>query len=606
MTGRAPSPPAVWFFLREYPRLYGALLLVTAGYALIEGLNIAAFFPLLQALIGGAAPSAHGTFARLFQIVRALPFADPLVGASVLVVGILIFKEALGFLQQVLVGYATVKVVTETKERVFARHLQSDYGLLLKSRQGDLVYSVVLAPGRLGNCLQYIPQLVTALLMTLSIGALLVSISWRFTLVLLLLGIGFNAATQFLARRVSYHIGTERATVSAEAQVVVNEAIDGARSIKVFDTIEWWRDRFRRPVRRFKDLVVRDTVWLAIPERLMQLVPVVVLLGLLAAWGYLRESAREPLGVSLAAAGVYALAFYRLVPYLTSFGRLKMQIAGTLPDVERLHELLTRPVTTIADGAKAIDEFRNRVTFERVSFSYDGGREALRDVSFSIPKEKVTAIVGPSGAGKSTVVALLTRLFDPTSGRILVDGIDLREIRSSSWRRLLGLVSQESFVFHGSVRDNVVFGRNGISPEKVREASRLAHAEEFISALPDTVVGDKGLTLSGGQRQRLAIARAIVGDPRILILDEATSSLDRPSELVVQRAIQSASRNRTVVVIAHRLSSVMDADQIIVLDQGRVVEQGTHDQLIARQGLYSQLYESQVVDELVGQSGKGP
>jgi len=206
---------------------------------------------------------------------------------------------------------------------------------------------------------------------------------------------------------------------------------------------------------------------------------------------------------------------------------------------------------------------------------------------------KTTAIVGPSGSGKSTMVDLVIRLFDPTAGRITVDGVDLQAYDVTSWLNAIGFVSQDTFIFHGSIQENIGFSRPDATFEEIVEAAKLANAHAFISAMPEgyeTVVGDRGVKLSGGQRQRIAIARAILRDPQILILDEATSALDTMSERQVQKAIEQVSRNRTVIVVAHRLSTVMSADKIVVLDSGKVVEEGTHRELTARQGLYWRLY----------------
>ncbi|HEX6912646.1 MAG TPA: ABC transporter ATP-binding protein, partial [Longimicrobium sp.] len=268
-----------------------------------------------------------------------------------------------------------------------------------------------------------------------------------------------------------------------------------------------------------------------------------------------------------------------------------------LAAADRAFELLDAPVEVFDQpGALPVDAFREAVRFEGVGFEYAPGSPVLRDIEMSIRPGEVVALVGPSGAGKSTLADLLPRFYDPTSGRITLDGRDVRTLKLKDLRALLGIVTQETILFHDTVRANIAYGRNDATQAEVEAAARAANAHEFISQLPeryDTVLGEKGTRLSGGQRQRIAIARALLRNPPILILDEATSALDTESERLVQQAIEELMAHRTVLVIAHRLSTVRRADQIVVVDAGRIVERGTHDELVARGGLYRRLYDMQ-------------
>jgi subfamily B ATP-binding cassette protein MsbA len=267
---------------------------------------------------------------------------------------------------------------------------------------------------------------------------------------------------------------------------------------------------------------------------------------------------------------------------------------------ERVLEFLDTPVE-IADaaGALAKPSFDREIAFEGVSFAYRDGEPALHDVSFTLPKGSLLALVGPSGSGKSTVVDLLVRFFDVSRGRVTIDGMDVRRVRLRDLRGLMGIVSQETVLFHDSVRANIAYGQPDATDAEIEAAARAAHAHEFVSRLPrgyDTLVGERGVQLSGGQRQRVAIARALLSDPPILVLDEATSSLDSESERVIQDAIEKLLAGRTVMVIAHRLSTAQRADQILVIEGGRVVERGTHASLLASGGTYRRLYDLQFGD----------
>ena len=255
-------------------------------------------------------------------------------------------------------------------------------------------------------------------------------------------------------------------------------------------------------------------------------------------------------------------------------------------------------------GSAQVVSLRKGVVFDRVTFAYPKDEKpAIVEFSMTVERGQMVAIVGPSGAGKSTVIALVARFYDPRQGRILVDGVDLRELDVGSWRRRLAVVTQDTFVFNDTVARNIAFGRGEVSLARIKSAAQLAAATEFIDRLPqgfDTMLGDRGVLLSGGQQQRLAIARAFVADPDLVILDEATSHLDTFTERAIQQAMERMSKERTVLVIAHRLSTVRRADKVVVMQEGRVIEQGRHQDLMARRGAYWEMVEHQRIDLIEG------
>jgi subfamily B ATP-binding cassette protein MsbA len=293
----------------------------------------------------------------------------------------------------------------------------------------------------------------------------------------------------------------------------------------------------------------------------------------------------------------YTLFLGFLVAPLFQIVAIGTQLTEALAGLERTREILReRPEDEDPRRTVALGSVEGRVVFEDVWFSYQEGKEVLHGVSFEAPPGSVTALVGPSGSGKSTIIGLVAAFSVPTAGRVLVDGVDLATARLDSYRTALGVVLQESFLFDGTIRENVAFSRPDATEAQVLEACRVARVDEFAEGFEksyDTVVGERGVKLSGGQRQRVSIARALLADPRILILDEATSSLDSESEALIQAGLAVLMRGRTTFVIAHRLSTIRRADQILVVENGLVAERGTHEELYAARGRYFEMYTKQ-------------
>jgi ATP-binding cassette subfamily B protein len=284
----------------------------------------------------------------------------------------------------------------------------------------------------------------------------------------------------------------------------------------------------------------------------------------------------------------------RLYGPASALAGIQVQIISALAVFERIFEYLDmKPEPT---GTRDLPEVQGRLAFEDVHFSYTADRPALDGVDLEIAPGQVAAFVGPSGAGKTTITQLVPRFYDPQSGRILVDGIDVRDIKLEALRAHIGIVTQETYLFHDTIGNNLRYGREDATQPQIEEAARAANIADFIASLPEryeTIVGERGHKLSGGERQRLAIARVLIKDPKILILDEATSALDSENEALIQAAFDKAMRGRTSLVIAHRLSTILAADVIFVVDRGRVVERGSHAELLARNGTYARLYRTQ-------------
>jgi ABC-type multidrug transport system fused ATPase/permease subunit len=385
----------------------------------------------------------------------------------------------------------------------------------------------------------------------------------------------------------------ERSKLNAEVTGRLTESLGGVRVIKGYHAEEREEAVFASGVRRLLENVMRTLTATSVMS-----LSASVLLGLVGA-ATMFIGARQSLAGTLTPGQFFS--FTITLPFLVApimqIVAIGTQITEALAGLERTQEILReRPEDQDPRRTETRPDIHGRIEFENVSFSYDGNRDVLRDISFISEPGTVTALVGSSGSGKSTTIGLISAFYVPTKGRIRVDGVDLSTVRLDSYRTRLGVVLQESFLFDGTIRENVAFSRPDASEEEIMRACRIARVDEFAESFADkyeTIVGERGVKLSGGQRQRISIARAILAEPRILILDEATSSLDSESEQMIQHGLSYLMQGRTTFVIAHRLSTIRRADQILVMEQGQIIERGTHEQLYAAQGRYYDLYTRQ-------------
>jgi subfamily B ATP-binding cassette protein MsbA len=379
-----------------------------------------------------------------------------------------------------------------------------------------------------------------------------------------------------------------------ELNTLLQETISGIRIVKAFAMEDYERERFRGHNERVFKALMRISLVDCLTHPVMETLGAIGVV--LAVWvgGYLVISGELTPGAFVAFLGALG-SLYQPIKRLS---QINNNVQQGMAGLTRIYQLLdTQPDVAEAPGATDLPIIQERIEFLGVHFAYDADQPILADVSLAAKMGELVAIVGPSGAGKTTLVNLIPRFYDPSSGAILIDGVDVRGVTLHSLRAQMGIVTQETILFDDTIYNNIAYGRSDISAARVEAAAQLANAHEFIGALPDgyqTRIGERGVRLSGGQRQRIAIARAILKDPPILILDEATSSLDAESERVVQEALDRVMEHRTTFVIAHRLSTILRADKILVLKDGAIVETGTHASLLARQSVYAQLYETQL------------
>ena len=385
----------------------------------------------------------------------------------------------------------------------------------------------------------------------------------------------------------------ERSKIHAEVTGRLAESLGGVRVVKGYHAEEREEHVFTRGVERLLANVLRSLTANSVMSLSASL-----LMGVVGAV-IMYTGARQIAAGALTLGGffTYTLFLGFLIAPVMSIVQIGTQLTEALAGLERTQEILSESrEDRDPRRTRILGPIQGHVQFAQVSFSYDGKRNVLSDISFHAEPGTVTALVGPSGSGKSTTIGLIAAFYAPTQGKVWIDDVDLSTVRLDSYRTQLGLVLQESFLFDGSIRDNVAFSRPNASEDEILRACRIARVDEFAEGFPDqydTVVGERGIKLSGGQRQRISIARAILAEPRILILDEATSSLDSESEALIQEGLSYLMQGRTTFVIAHRLSTIRRADQILVMEQGQIVERGTHQELFAQHGRYYELYTKQ-------------
>lgn len=564
-------------FLKPYlPRMALAGLLVMA----VAAINLA-----LLKLAG-----------LLWDVITVQRDAGRMNELIALFLGLVVVQGLCSMGHSYLTAWVSQHIVADFRRHLFG-HLQTlSVGFFARRRTGELL-------SRLMNDVTIIQSVVTETpidgakqLVTFVGGiAFLLAMNWRLCLLILVLLPLLVIVAKFFGRRLK-SLSTSIQDQTAALSTLIEEVIAGIRIVKSFVQTGREEERFAAQVDRTVSLTMRRAGIMAV------FIPVISLLTFAAAAAVLWYGGRQVIEGAVSPGELFAFVLFAgiLIGPFSSAARVFAQIREAQGATARVFEILDTQ-SDIRDNphAVALPPVSGTIAVEHVNFFYDSRQPVLTDVSFEAKPGEMVAIVGPTGAGKTTVMNLLHRFYDPTEGRITVDGMDLRQVTLDSWYRQIALVPQETILFGGTILDNIRYGNHDATEAAVKEASRAAHAHDFILSFPDqyqTVVGEKGVNLSGGQRQRIAIARAVLKNPRILLLDEATSALDTESERLVQEALEQLMKGRTTFVIAHRLTTVQGADRILVLDKGHLVETGTHNELMARQGLYHYLYSMRLTE----------
>lgn len=615
-----------YFRILQYVKPYWKHLLLsiifTIFFALLNGISVYLTIPLLDTLFQES--SRKQTIEQVSPIEKAsgiLPDwiskignditnsfnefvlsgskSEALLKICFLVLIAFFLKNIFNYLQAYFMTYVEYGAMNDLRNLAYEHLHQLPMSFFKKEKVGNLI-------SRFTNDVAIVQSSITATFLNLIREPLTiivflviaVSISWQLTIIALIV-LPFTMLIIYwiglILRKQSGRIQAKIADITS----ILQETISGVKIVKSFSMEDYENKKFFRETRNYFKLILRIVRVRNLSSPLTEFLSVIIGVFIIYYGGILvlehnTLKASEFLG--------FLFAIFQLMPPIKELSSVNNRIQESSAAGDRIFEILdTKPNIHDHERSVHIDSFKKDIVFENVTFKFEDSDEpVLQDISFRVDKGEILALVGPSGGGKSTLVDLIPRFYDPTSGGIFLDGINIKEIKLKSLRNLMGIVTQETFLFNETIRNNIAYGLDDCPLEKIIEAAKTANAHNFIVETPDgydTIIGERGVKLSGGQRQRLSIARAILKNPDIMIFDEATSALDNESEILVQEAIERMMFNRTTFVIAHRLSTIRNATRILVLDRGKIIQMGKHEDLLADEtGLYRKFYEMQFRD----------
>ena len=526
-------------------------------------------------------------------ILRDSP-VESLKVLCLVLLGAFFIKNIFLYLKNLSLTYIQFNLITGLRNRIYGHLHSMSLSYFDKARSGELTSIVIndVSNMRVAFGTSFHKLFVEPINIVVFV-ALLIIINVKLALVAAII-VPLTGATIIAIGKSIRRKSKRTAEKIARIMNIMTENLNSIRVVKAFAMESHETERFHKEQKRYYQLLLRRAKLRLISSPLTETIGAII--GVTLLWIGGRDV--------LVNAGMNSEDFIRFILILFSvlgpvrlLSNVSMELQKGVASADRVFDVLDTPSAIVSKSdAEQVTAFNERISFDQVSFHYEGSDTVLDDISFELKKGTILALVGPSGAGKSTIADLIPRFYDVNSGRITIDGKDICDIELNSLRRLMGIVSQETILFDDTIRSNITYGISSTDEDQLKAVARTANALDFILEQPqgfDTVIGEKGVRLSGGQRQRIAIARAVLKNPPILILDEATSALDTESERLVRSALETLIADRTVLVIAHRLSTIQKADMIIVMDEGRIVEQGNHDDLIAKKGLYSKLHKNQ-------------
>lgn len=571
---------------RLFPHLVGLALLFSLLAATLEGFGLGFLMAFLQNLVSPEADPIQTGIHWFDQAILGIhePAFNRLLRASALILLATWLRALFNYLTHIYTDLTQLNFIDRLRKRIFEQFAALNLSYFSKTQSGELINTITTEIGRLQQAFGMMAFLLIKGLTIAIYAILLFQISWQLTLLSVflfsLLAVSLNTINSWV-RESSFAVSQANSNFVSRAI----ELINGIRTIHAFNAYAYERQRFYQASHNIVATSAKATRHLAIVRPLAEGLATTILISMIVLGFTVFVTTGALQTASLL---TFLFILFRLVPAIHEINSCRVALSGFQGSINRIKELLrTDDKPYLMNGDQLFAGLQHAIAFINVDFAYEPDHLVLHGINLTIEQGKMTALVGASGAGKSTLVDLIPRFDDPVQGQVILDGIDLREFDLASVRSKMAIVSQDTFIFNATVLQNISYGIDAVDDSAIYHAAKLANALEFIQALPDgfqTRLGDRGVRLSGGQRQRLAIARALLRDPDILILDEATSALDSVSERLIQASIEQLSRGRTVIAIAHRLSTIIRADQIIVLEHGRIVEKGTYQELLQQRG----------------------
>jgi len=591
-----------FLLLKRYAAPYYSQLLLITGLAIagafFEAVNIGALVPLLH-LIESPDSTSEGLFALLESALLTIGIELTVINLLIILSCLFIFGQSLLYIKKTHQLRIRVDLVARLKKKISDAIFRSDLSFQYSHKSGNFISIIMTETDQAGSGIFAITEIMTDLFLISVYGLMLMYISPGMTLLCGIIGLAGLYFLNFYQKRSSRY-GRELVYQNTRQTEFITERFNLLRLIKTFSTEPAEHHQFSSIADEYGNHHIRYGMHGISLEVVLKTLAFFFALAILFI-------SLEILQVSLSLMLVYLLILMRITAPMYNLNAKRHDLARQVASFHSIERIIqdAHASRTMVSGKKRFTGFSDRIEINNVGYSYDKKTPVLGDISFTIPKNTMVGIAGASGSGKSTLVDLIIRLMDPDTGDIRVDGTDIREFDIASYHAKLGVVSQDTLIFHDTVINNICYGCDRVSPHDAKRAAVMAYAHEFIKRLPegyDTILGDRGVRLSGGQKQRIALARALYKNPEIIILDEATSSLDAESEKIIQQSIRDIRNHYTIIAIAHRLSTIENADMVLVIEDGRLVESGTHEELLRLGRHYTGYHSLQYPGERVAES----
>jgi ATP-binding cassette, subfamily B, bacterial len=580
------------YFSKGYLGYLAVLLLLSVLLGLMETFQIVLLYPIMNATI-----DFHGSgiavFEPFYSFVRSLVNLPDIVLFTLLFILLVFLTFVVSLIYRYISLDLTKKVITKTKRTIFDRLISNDYQYYVENKRGDIIYNVVTAPAEVRHFLETSTNMLSQSIVVFTILFTMFFISVPAVLLLVGGGLLFILVVRVIGKKFSFRLGRLQMRSMRSENEVISGYVTGLRQIRSVCGDNHWKKKYNVALDEYWEKYRRLSFFRQLPGATLEFLFYVGIGILVITFYYLYQ---EKFLYIIPLLGTFVFSAMKVIPRMAGLSDQYMALMDLWPNLETIYHFLNDPrYHAIVNGSRTFEALSTDIVFDKVVFSYFPDQKLIEGLDLTIKKKKVTALVGHSGSGKSTLVSLLLRYYDVNAGRILVNGYDLRSYNQETFLHKVGYVSQDTFIYNSTIRENIAVGGD-YSDEQIIEASKKANIHTFIVGLPDkydSIVGDQGIKLSGGEKQRIAIARALVRKPEILVLDEATSILGNEFEAIVQSSINQVSQDITTFIIAHRLSTIRKADTIYLMSKGKIVETGTHEELMKRKGSYYELYESE-------------